>query len=69
ATSLKVKKTSLQDAGNGQKIAVSTYFQEYKNYNGVQIPVKMMVDQGQVKINITATDVKVNQGLKTDDWK
>lgn len=69
ATALKVKKTTMQDVGNGQKIAISTYYQEYKNYNGVQIPVNMLIDQGQVKINITVTDAKVNQGLKTDDWK
>ena len=68
-SSLKVKKTVLQDGPGGAKVPVSTYYQDYKTYNGVQIAMKTLIDQGQLKINIINTDVKVNQGLKVEDWK
>lgn len=68
-SSLKVKKTVLADGPGGEKVPVSTYYQEYKTYNGVQIPMKTILDQGQFKINIVNTDVKLNQGLKIEDWK
>jgi hypothetical protein len=29
----------------------------------------MIIDMGQVKINVKYTDIKVNQGLKTSDLK
>ena len=59
----------LQDGPGGAKVPVSTYYQDYKTYNGVQIEMKTLIDQGQLKFNIINTDVKVNQGLKVEDWK
>jgi len=68
ATSLKVK-TTQQKEMQGQKFLIQSYYPEYKVYNGVQIPTKIILDQGGQKLTINVTEVKVNQGLKTDDWK
>lgn len=69
ATSFKVKMAVEQDAGPAGKVMVQTYYQEYKPYNGVEIPVKMLIDQGQFKLNLDVKEVKLNQGLKADDFK
>ncbi|MCW3088872.1 MAG: insulinase family protein, partial [Sediminibacterium sp.] len=66
---LPVKSTKSQDAGPAGKMVVQTYFNEYKTVNNVKIPVKILLDQGQIKINFDVTDLKVNQGLKAEDIK
>ena len=68
ASGLPVKRTSTQ-AGPQGSMTVSTVIGNYKNFNGVQIPTKMIVDQGPMKIEINFTDVKVNSGLKPEDIK
>jgi len=68
ASGLKVK-TSSEVEGPTGKLIVSTYINEYKTFNGVQIPVAMLLDQGALKINIDIKEVKINQGLKADDFK
>jgi predicted Zn-dependent peptidase len=65
---LKVKIASAEEGPTG-KVIVQTFVKEYKAFNGVQIPTKLLVDQGQLKINIDITEVKVNQGLKSEDFK
>lgn len=66
---LPVKTAKSQDAGPAGKMMVQTFFNEYKTVNGIKVPVKMLLDQGQFKINLDITDIKVNQGLKADDIK
>lgn len=65
---LKVKIASAEEGPTG-KVIVQTYIKAYKAFNGVQIPTALLVDQGQLKINIDITEVKVNQGLKSEDFK
>jgi zinc protease len=69
ASGLKAKMTVSQEAGVNQKMLVHTYYKAYKSYNGVQLPVKMLIDQGQLKIDLSITEVLVNQGLKVEDIK
>ncbi|MDI9366352.1 MAG: pitrilysin family protein [Flavobacterium sp.] len=69
ASFLKLKSSKQEDAGPQGKVTVSTYYNEYKTFNGVQIPVKIVLDQGPLKINFEITDVKINQGLKAEDLK
>ena len=45
------------------------YFNGYQSVNGLQIPSEMIIDMGQMKINVKYTEIKVNQGLKTSDLK
>jgi hypothetical protein len=69
ATGLKVKNTSVQDAGPMGKVTIQTYLSNYKVINGIQIPTTVLVDQGQLKIDMHFKDIKVNSGLKTEDIK
>ena len=66
---LKVKQTSVQDAGPMGKITVGVTFSDYKPYAGVQVPTKMAISQGPVKLDVNFNDIKVNTGLKADDVK
>ncbi|CAF3758389.1 unnamed protein product [Rotaria sp. Silwood1] len=68
ATGFKVKTTQMVDGPAGAKVPVSTMLGDYKAYNNVQMPTKVILDQG-VKITVTFTDVKINSGLKVEDFK
>jgi len=68
ASGLLVKNVVTQETTQG-KTVTTTYTSEYKTYNGVKIPTKALVDNGQYKIDITMTDIKINQGLKVEDLK
>ena len=67
-TGLKVKYSHIEDAGPQGKMNIYTNFDDYKFYNGVQMPTKIILFVG-VKIGITITDIKVNTGLKAEDIK
>jgi zinc protease len=62
ATGLRVKESKAEEGA-----ASNAFIKEYKTYNGVKIPVKLLLEQGALKINFDVTDVKVNQGLKIED--
>jgi zinc protease len=68
-TGLKVKSSSVRDAGPMGQITIQTFLSDYKAFNGVQIPTHVVVDLGQFKQDITFKDIKVNSGLKADDIK
>ena len=67
-TGFKVKYSHLEDAGPQGKMNLYTTFDDYKVYNGVQIPTKIVSFVG-VKMSMTMNDIKVNSGLKADDIK
>jgi len=67
-TGLKVKSTEVAKSPQGD-VVVSTYYKTYKTFNGVQLPVSMLIDQGALKLDINFTDVKVNTGIKVEDIK
>ncbi|WP_207494341.1 M16 family metallopeptidase [Aridibaculum aurantiacum] len=66
---LKIQQTREEDAGPMGKITVSTSYSDFKPYAGVQIPTKMVVNQGPVKLDISFNDIKVNSGLQADQVK
>jgi hypothetical protein len=43
--------------------------EDYKPFNGIQIPTTVLVDQGQLKINMNFKEIKINSGLKAEDIK
>jgi hypothetical protein len=45
------------------------FYNAYQTVNGIQIASEMIIDMGQMKINVKYTDIKVNQGLKVTDLK
>lgn len=65
---LRVKEARTQETPAGKMTIVITNT-EYKTFNGVKLPVKLIMDTGQFKINTEIADTKVNQGLKLDDIK
>jgi zinc protease len=67
ASGLKVQDKREADAGPMGKIKITVTYLDYKDFNGVKIPVKILLDQGQMKPEITVTDVKINTGLKEAD--
>jgi hypothetical protein len=69
ATGLKLQETKEQDGGPMGRLSVTTKYTEYKEYGGVKIPTKILIDAGMLKQDISITDVKVNQGLKASDLK
>jgi zinc protease len=68
ASGLLVKKTTSQEGPQGT-MSISSLVSDYKNFNGVNIPTKIVNDMGMMKIEINFSDVKVNSGLKEDDIK
>ena len=64
ASGLKVKESKSEEGA-----VSSVTIKEYKTVNGVKIPVKLLIEQGQVKINFEVTDVQVNTGVKVADLK
>lgn len=68
ASGLKVKSVSTQETPMGE-LSIQSYLFDYKPYNGVQIPTRIVVDFGQMKQELKFTDVKVNTGLKKEDIK
>lgn len=68
-TGLKLKTSTVEDGGPMGKVTVQVYFADYKNFNGVQIPTVVSIDQGPIKIEMNFKDIKVNSGLKAEDIK
>jgi predicted Zn-dependent peptidase len=66
ASGLKVQELRQKETPMG-KMNITTSFKEYKTFEGVKIPTKLVVDLGQFKQDITIESVKVNQGLKVTD--
>jgi hypothetical protein len=68
ASGLKVKTTRTGDGPAGP-MTIQAYFQDYKDYNGVKIPTHVVVDMGQFKQDMKFKEIKVNSGLKAEDFK
>jgi zinc protease len=68
ATGLLVKKLTVQESPQGSMTITSTV-SDYKTFNGVKIPTRIVNDMGMMKFDIKFDDVKVNTGLKAEDIK
>lgn len=66
-TGLRLQEVKEQEMGQAGKVSVTFKFLEYKDYNGIKVPVKLLADFGMFQQNINITDVKLNQGLKLTD--
>jgi zinc protease len=64
----KVKMTTTRETPMGAT-TVQTYFQMYDEWKDVKIPTKLMVDLGRFKQEVEIKEVKVNSGLKAEDFK
>ncbi|WP_416439780.1 M16 family metallopeptidase [Phnomibacter sp. MR] len=66
-TGLKVQDVRQQEVGPMGKVNVITSYKEYKEYNGVKIPVQIVIDLGVMKQDISITEVKINSGLSASE--
>lgn len=69
ASGLKVKTVQTQDAGPMGQVTMQSYFYDYKPFNGVQIPTRIVIDMGQMQQELKFDDIKVNSGIKPADIK
>lgn len=68
ASGLRVKEEVVEETPQGS-ITIATYFKSYTTINGVKFPNKLVIDQGQLKITLDLTSIKVNSGLTNADLK
>jgi predicted Zn-dependent peptidase len=52
----------------GQKMTQTTYFQDYKDVKGLKFPYKIIMNVG-IEIELTTTEVKINEGVTDADFK
>jgi len=52
----------------GQKMTQTTYFQDYKDVKGLKFPYKIIMNVG-IEIELTTTEVKINEGVTEADFK
>jgi zinc protease len=69
ASGLKVKSTMTQDAGPMGQMNIEAYLYDYKTFNGVQLPTRVVIDMGQMQQELKFEDIKINSGLKPEDFK
>ncbi|HVF82337.1 MAG TPA: hypothetical protein VM884_10400, partial [Flavisolibacter sp.] len=69
ASGLRVKQTTTQEGGPAGPMTINTTISDYKPFNGVQIPTRLGMDLGMMKLDVKFTDIKVNAGLKAEDIK
>lgn len=69
ATGLKVKTIANAEGPNGATIQIPTFFKDYKTYEGLQLPTKILISQMGTNLVINVNEVKVNTGLKDTDFK
>ena len=68
-TFLLVKTSKSEEVPGQGTMTQQQFYSGYQTVNGVKIAAEMLIDMGQMKINVKYTDIKVNQGLKTSDLK
>jgi predicted Zn-dependent peptidase len=68
-TFLLVKTAKSEEVPGRGTVTQQQFYSGYQTINGVQIPAEMLIDMGQMKINVKYTDIKMNQGLKSTDMK
>lgn len=68
ATGLLVKKSMVQESPMGT-MNINVSVGDYKPFNGVLIPTRIVNDLGMMKFDIRFDEVKVNSGLKAEDIK
>jgi predicted Zn-dependent peptidase len=65
---LKIKSESTTETPQGP-VTSAQVFDNYKAVNGVMYPHQMNIDAGPQKIKMTATEIKVNSGVKDSAFK
>ncbi len=67
-TNYKIKQVSTMHSDEGDQ-TTTLDFDDYKEVNGVQFPFHQKINPGNVVIELNVTEVKINSGLKDEDFK
>jgi hypothetical protein len=66
-TGLKIAEAKELEQG-GQKMTQMTYYSDYKEVKGIKVPHKTTLNIG-VELELTTSDVKINEGITEEDFK
>jgi predicted Zn-dependent peptidase len=66
-TGLKIAEAKELEQG-GQKMTQMTYYSDYKEVKGIKVPHKTTLNIG-VELELTTSDVKINEGVTEEDFK
>ncbi|MNX78625.1 hypothetical protein D3C86_1102280 [compost metagenome] len=64
---MKVAESNIEEA-QGQQMTQVVTFSDYKDVKGVKVPFKTVLNVG-IEIELTASDVKINEGVSETDFK
>lgn len=68
-TFLLVKSATTKEIPGNAPILQQTFYSNYTTVNGVQFAKNVIIDMGQMKMNMNFETIKVNQGLSLSDMK
>lgn len=68
ATGLKVGKSETMEGPGGQSMVVTTPYSDYRDVKGVKVPYKSTLNVG-IEVELTVTDVKINEGVSATDFQ
>lgn len=66
-TGLKIAESNVEEA-QGQQMTQVVTFSDYKDVKGVKVPFKTVLNVG-IEIELTASEVKINEGVSETDFK
>lgn len=66
-TGLKIAESNVEEV-QGQQMTQVVTFSDYKDVKGVKVPFKTVLNVG-IEIELTASDVKINEGVSETDFK
>ena len=67
ATGYKVAESQTIEQGT-QKMTQTTYFDDYRKVKDIKVPYKINMNVG-IDIELTVTDIKINEGVTDADFK
>ncbi len=67
-TGLKVQESEEVEVGPGKKMTMVTPFSDYRDVKGVKVPFKTNINIG-IEIELTVSEVKINEGVTDADFK
>lgn len=67
-TGLKVAEVSVQKGPDGQEMASTTPFSDYREVKGIKVPYKTAVNIG-MEVELTVSEVKINEGITPADFQ
>ena len=67
-TGLKVAEVSVQKGPDGQEMASTTPYSDYREVKGIKVPYKTSVNVG-MEVELTVSEVKINEGVTPADFQ